>query len=125
VSSISSKPWAGQPGRGARQRADLTVPLDHHNLYLGRAQSPPTDLRSASQFLACWMASTSATSLPTSASANPAADGGAPAVAAAPPPGLDERMYFSRETGTWRLEGDDGNEMEYDTAKAAWVPVVS
>jgi HIV Tat-specific factor 1 len=39
-------------------------------------------------------------------------------------PGMDERIYFSRETGTWRFEDDDGNEMEYDTAKNTWVQVV-
>jgi HIV Tat-specific factor 1 len=53
----------------------------------------------------------------------PTANGhGAPTAA---PPGADERMYFSREAGTWRFEDDDGNEMEYDASKAAWVPVVS
>jgi hypothetical protein len=39
--------------------------------------------------------------------------------------GADERMYFSKESGTWRFEADDGVEMEYDTSKSAWVPVVS
>ena len=37
----------------------------------------------------------------------------------------DERVHFSRETGTWRFEQDDGTELEYDTAKSQWVPVVS
>jgi hypothetical protein len=40
------------------------------------------------------------------------------------PPGLEDTMYFSRESGTWRLETDDGNEMEYDATKNIWVPVV-
>lgn len=37
----------------------------------------------------------------------------------------DDRIHFDRTTGTWRLEDDDGNEMEYDAAKGVWVPVVS
>lgn len=36
----------------------------------------------------------------------------------------DDRVHFSRETGTWRLENDDGTELEYDSTKG-WVPVVS
>jgi HIV Tat-specific factor 1 len=37
----------------------------------------------------------------------------------------DDRVYFSKETETWRYENDDGAEMEYDPAKSSWVPVVS
>lgn len=37
---------------------------------------------------------------------------------------LDERIHFSRETGAWMYEDEDGTEMEWDTAKKAWVPVV-
>ena len=37
----------------------------------------------------------------------------------------DDRIHFDRTTGTWRLEDDDGNEMEYDGTKGGWVPVVS
>ena len=37
----------------------------------------------------------------------------------------DPRVHFDRQSGTWRFEDDDGNEMEYDSAKGAWVPVVS
>lgn len=37
----------------------------------------------------------------------------------------DDRVYFFKETATWRYEADDGTEMEYDAAKSAWVPVVS
>ncbi|PSS37812.1 hypothetical protein PHLCEN_2v280 [Hermanssonia centrifuga] len=33
----------------------------------------------------------------------------------------DPRIHFDRTAGTWRLEDDDGNEMEYDAAKGAWV----
>ncbi|ESK85212.1 splicing factor u2af-associated protein 2 [Moniliophthora roreri MCA 2997] len=36
----------------------------------------------------------------------------------------DPRVYFSKESGTWRYEEDDDTEMEYDTAKAKWVPLV-
>ena len=36
----------------------------------------------------------------------------------------DPRIHFDRQSGTWKLEDDDGNEMEYDAAKGAWVPVV-
>jgi hypothetical protein len=37
----------------------------------------------------------------------------------------DPRAFFNRETGTWRLEDDDGAEFEYDQAKQIWVPLVS
>lgn len=37
----------------------------------------------------------------------------------------DDRVYFYKETGTWRYEADDGAEMEYDAAKGVWLPVVS
>ena len=37
----------------------------------------------------------------------------------------DPRVHFDRQSGTWKLEDDDGNEMEYDATKGAWVPVVS
>lgn len=37
----------------------------------------------------------------------------------------DERIHFSKETGTWRLEQEDGTELEYDAAKGSWVAVVS
>jgi hypothetical protein len=37
----------------------------------------------------------------------------------------DDRIHFSTETGTWRLEQEDGSELEYDTNKAQWFPVVS
>ncbi|KAL4074048.1 hypothetical protein V8B97DRAFT_1865601 [Scleroderma yunnanense] len=36
----------------------------------------------------------------------------------------DERIHFSKETETWRLEQEDGTELEYDAAKGTWVPVV-
>ncbi|EIW83023.1 hypothetical protein CONPUDRAFT_52939 [Coniophora puteana RWD-64-598 SS2] len=36
----------------------------------------------------------------------------------------DPRIHFDRESNSWRYEQDDGTELEYDTAKAAWVPVL-
>jgi hypothetical protein len=36
----------------------------------------------------------------------------------------DPRAFYDKETATWRLEDDDGNELEYDQAKAAWIPLV-
>jgi hypothetical protein len=36
----------------------------------------------------------------------------------------DPRLHFSKETNTWRYEADDGTEMEWDTTKSGWVPVV-
>ncbi|KAG8906657.1 hypothetical protein FRB99_006358 [Tulasnella sp. 403] len=36
----------------------------------------------------------------------------------------DPRVYFSKETGRWQFEDDDGKEMEWDVAKGAWVPVI-
>ncbi|KAI6113245.1 hypothetical protein EDD16DRAFT_1484363 [Pisolithus croceorrhizus] len=36
----------------------------------------------------------------------------------------DDRIHFSKESGTWRLEQEDGTELEYDAAKGIWVPVV-
>lgn len=37
----------------------------------------------------------------------------------------DDRVHFSKETGTWRFEQEDGAELEYDTTKSQWLPVVS
>ncbi|KAF8492298.1 hypothetical protein JB92DRAFT_3003401 [Gautieria morchelliformis] len=36
----------------------------------------------------------------------------------------DDRIHFSKTTGTWQFEGDDGTEMEWDASKGAWVPLV-
>jgi HIV Tat-specific factor 1 len=36
-----------------------------------------------------------------------------------------DRIYFSKTSNTWRLEQDDGTELEYDSAKSSWVPLVS
>lgn len=37
----------------------------------------------------------------------------------------DDRVHFSKETGTWRFEQEDGTELEYDTTTSQWVLVVS
>ncbi|KAF7793841.1 hypothetical protein EIP86_004962 [Pleurotus ostreatoroseus] len=37
----------------------------------------------------------------------------------------DDRIHFDRTAGTWRYEDEQGNEMEYDATKGAWVPVTS
>ena len=36
----------------------------------------------------------------------------------------DPRVHFDKQSGTWKFEDDDGNEMEYDATKGVWVPVV-
>ena len=36
----------------------------------------------------------------------------------------DPRIHFDRQSGTWRLEDENGDELEYDAAKGKWVPVV-
>ena len=36
----------------------------------------------------------------------------------------DPRIHFSTVTRRWAFEDDDGNEWEYDAAKAVWVQVV-
>ena len=36
----------------------------------------------------------------------------------------DPRAFYNKETGTWRLEDDDGNEFEYDQEKGVWIPLV-
>ena len=61
-------------------------------------------------------------SQPTPPPASPAAGSSAEVQAAAF--AADDRIHFDKTSGTWRYEDDDGNEMEYDAAKGAWVPVV-
>ncbi|KAJ6609907.1 hypothetical protein B0H10DRAFT_2177997 [Mycena sp. CBHHK59/15] len=34
----------------------------------------------------------------------------------------DDRIYLSKTTKTWHYEEEDGTEMEYDAAKATWIP---
>ena len=43
-----------------------------------------------------------------------------------PPPnwGTDERISFSKESGKYLLEDEDGSEMEWNTRVRAWMPVV-
>ena len=43
-----------------------------------------------------------------------------------PPPGwgTDDRISFSKETGKYVQEDDDGSEMEYNSKLKAWMPVV-
>jgi HIV Tat-specific factor 1 len=36
----------------------------------------------------------------------------------------DPRIHYSRETGTWRLENEDGSELEYDATKGTWIALV-
>ncbi|KDR75919.1 hypothetical protein GALMADRAFT_248714, partial [Galerina marginata CBS 339.88] len=36
----------------------------------------------------------------------------------------DPRIYFSKTANSWRFEQDDGSELEYDSAKNAWIPLV-
>lgn len=57
--------------------------------------------------------------------APPSAAAGASASAQAAAFANDDRIHFSRETETWRLENEDGTELEFDSVKGAWVPVVS
>ena len=58
----------------------------------------------------------------------PMADNSLPATSSSSTGGLsfaqDPRAFYNKETGTWRLEDDDGNEFEYDQPKGAWVPLV-
>ncbi|KAF8829254.1 hypothetical protein F5051DRAFT_320328 [Lentinula edodes] len=36
----------------------------------------------------------------------------------------DQRIYFSKESNTWRYEEEDGAEMEFDAVKGLWVPLI-
>ncbi|KAG9038049.1 hypothetical protein FRB95_002977 [Tulasnella sp. JGI-2019a] len=36
----------------------------------------------------------------------------------------DPRVYFNKVDSRWQFEDDDGTEMEWDTAKHAWVPII-
>lgn len=57
--------------------------------------------------------------------APPTTEAGSSAEAQAAAFAADDRIHFDRTAGTWRLEDDDGNEMEYDATKGVWVPLVS
>ncbi|KAG1766945.1 hypothetical protein EDD22DRAFT_978300 [Suillus occidentalis] len=56
--------------------------------------------------------------------APPSAAAGASTSAQAAAFANDDRIHFSRETETWRLENEDGTELEFDSVKGAWVPVL-
>lgn len=56
--------------------------------------------------------------------APPSAAAGSSAAAQAAAFAEDPRVHFDRASGTWRLENDDGSELEYDSVKGVWVPVV-
>ncbi|KDQ27602.1 hypothetical protein PLEOSDRAFT_51142 [Pleurotus ostreatus PC15] len=36
----------------------------------------------------------------------------------------DPRIYYDKESGSWKFEGDDGTEMEYDGVKGKWVSIL-
>jgi hypothetical protein len=36
----------------------------------------------------------------------------------------DPRIHFNIVSGKWEIEDDDGNEMEWDAIKSAWIPLV-
>jgi HIV Tat-specific factor 1 len=59
-----------------------------------------------------------------STSAPPPAAAGSSAEAQAAAFADDPRIYFLKDTNTWRLEEDDGAELEYDAAKGSWIPLV-
>ncbi|KAG5653042.1 hypothetical protein H0H81_002559 [Sphagnurus paluster] len=56
--------------------------------------------------------------------APPSAAAGASAGAQAEAFAEDDRIYFSKTANAWRLEQEDGTELEYDAAKGSWIPLV-
>ncbi|RDB16776.1 Splicing factor U2AF-associated protein 2 [Hypsizygus marmoreus] len=54
----------------------------------------------------------------------PSAAAGSSAEAQAAAFADDPRIYFSQAAESWRLEQDDGTELEYDASKGVWVPLV-
>ncbi|KII92399.1 hypothetical protein PLICRDRAFT_103638 [Plicaturopsis crispa FD-325 SS-3] len=54
----------------------------------------------------------------------PSAAAGSSAEAQAAAFAEDPRIHFSKTSGTWRLENDDGSELEYDAIKGTWVALV-
>ncbi|KAF9461270.1 hypothetical protein BDZ94DRAFT_1167931 [Collybia nuda] len=54
----------------------------------------------------------------------PSAAAGSSAEAQAAAFADDPRIYFSKTAQAWRLEEDNGNELEYDASKGLWVPLV-
>jgi uncharacterized glyoxalase superfamily protein PhnB len=67
---------------------------------------------------------TTTTMASSSMPANMTVDGDPGAPPKVPEDGIQESLYYNKETATWRYETDDGAEMEFDAAKSAWVPVV-
>lgn len=59
-----------------------------------------------------------------SSAALPSAAAGSTVAAQAAAFAEDERIHFSKESGTWRLEHEDGSELEYDAVKGVWIPLV-
>ncbi|KAJ3757947.1 hypothetical protein EV360DRAFT_83549 [Lentinula raphanica] len=59
-----------------------------------------------------------------SSSSPPSVAAGSSASALAAAFSSDQRVYFSKESNTWRYEEDDGTEMEFDAVKGLWVPLV-
>ena len=55
----------------------------------------------------------------------PTAQPGAPPEALAAIFDQDERIHFSTVTRRWTCEDESGAEWEYESAKGAWIPVVS
>jgi HIV Tat-specific factor 1 len=60
----------------------------------------------------------------TAPTALPRAAPGAPAEDQAAAFEDDPRVYFDTQAGRWRLEDGD-TELEYESSKAVWIPVVS
>ncbi|GAA5982882.1 hypothetical protein JCM11641_002616 [Rhodosporidiobolus odoratus] len=48
-----------------------------------------------------------------------------PSSVAAPAAGHAPEPYFSRETGKWTVEDKEGNELEWDSNRNAWVPALT
>ncbi|EAU91645.1 splicing factor u2af-associated protein 2 [Coprinopsis cinerea okayama7 len=54
----------------------------------------------------------------------PSAAAGSSAEAQAAAFADDPRVYFNKESNTWRLEQEDGPELEYDSTRGTWEPVL-
>lgn len=65
------------------------------------------------------MSTSASTSTPSTLAAGSSAETQAAAFAS------DPRIHFDTQSQTWKLEDDNGDELEYDAGKGAWVPVVS
>lgn len=65
------------------------------------------------------MSASASTSTPSTLAAGSSAETQAAAFAS------DPRIHFDTQSQTWKFEDDNGDELEYDAGKGAWVPVVS